>query len=134
MAVPATNRVNTLVYGDYPTRTYLVDFQEKRIAGFSDGMPAVMQHIKFVMSAERHKSPIFSKNFGVEFTSLIGRDPSVVRCLLPARVRDALSVDPRILGVDGFKFTQSDEGLRVEFTVSTVFGSASAGVTLSEVL
>ena len=51
---------------------------------------------------------------------------------IPRRIRDAFSVDNRILSADHFVFTDMGDGnLLVKFDVKTVFGSFSEEVTVN---
>jgi hypothetical protein len=122
---------STIVYGAYPVHSFWVDFQERHLVGRVDGLDAIMQHIRFLLTVERYKYPVFTKNVGVDLDSLVGRDADLIRCILPARVRDALLVDPRVLDVTNFQFEVNGSDVLARFKVTTIYGVGAAEVSVT---
>jgi hypothetical protein len=87
------------------------------------GLEAVRQAIFLILNTERYQTPIYSWNYGVELADLFGQPASFVKPELERRIRDALSQDDRITGVDGFSFESKGKTVHCAFTVHTIFGS-----------
>lgn len=110
------------------TRTYRIDFENGRIDGFVDGLEALKQAIIKILSTERYKNLIYSEDYGCEVLDMLMSDENTdafVESELPELIKDALSDDERILGVDNFEIYDSDDerdGIMVSFDVSTIYG------------
>lgn len=110
------------------TRTYRIDFENGRIDGFVDGLEALKQAIIKILSTERYKNLIYSEDYGCEVLDMLMSNENTdafVESELPELIKDALSDDERILGVDNFEIYDSDDerdGIMVSFDVSTIYG------------
>lgn len=114
-------------FGDYPTLTYYVDPDSKQIRGTRDGLIAMKQAVEIIMNVERYKFQIYTPNFGMELTGLIGNDAGYVSSELKRRITDALFPDRRVINAIDFTFTIVDtDTLVVRYTVDTVHGSFPA--------
>ncbi|MBS4959615.1 MAG: DUF2634 domain-containing protein [Clostridiales bacterium] len=113
-----------------PTRTYCMDLENRRMAGFCDGLTAVKQAVYKMLQTERFEELIYSENYGLQVKDLFGQDSSVVEAVLAGRIAEALQMDERITAVSGFTFTRSRESLHVAFTVTSTEGSFPAEVTM----
>ena len=62
------------------------------------GLNTLVQWLRFAVSIERYRYPIYSTDFGVEFDALISRSPTQAEAEteMVRMVREALSVDPRV--------------------------------------
>lgn len=121
-----------VVFEDYPTNTFYVDPLTKQINGMTDGLEAMVQAVEIIMSVERYKFQIYSKNFGIEFEGLIGESFGFVISELKRRVQDAFVPDNRIEEARDFRFEAHPEDgvLIMSFSVITVFGNFQYETTI----
>ena len=115
---------------DLPTNTFLVDNESEQVAGMDDGLEAIRQAIEIMLTTERFGYQIYTENFGVELEDLVGEDADYIKATLPARIRDAFSIDDRILGERNYKFEVTGDTMLVTFDVDTVYGSCSTEVQI----
>lgn len=110
-----------------PTLTWKIDFQNKRVVNYTDGLEAMKQAIYLILNTERYKHEIYDWNYGVELSDLFGKDKAYVYSELKRRIREALIVDNRIIDVTNFEFESIDRNtILATFTVHTVFGDIKA--------
>ena len=83
-----------------------------------------------MLTTERFGYQIYTENFGVELEDLVGEDADYIEATLPARIRDAFSIDDRILGERNYKFEVTGDTMLVTFDVDTVYGSFSTEVQI----
>lgn len=108
---------------DHPTRTYKVDFDAGRVAGFTDETEAMKQAIFKILQTERFSFLIYSWNYGIELNSIIGKSYPVFSSEIKRVITEALMVDSRITYVTDFQVEQIDKRTaRVSFTAETIFG------------
>jgi len=110
------------VIDEQPTHTYRMDFSRKSIRGHHDDQKAMEQAIYKIIFTERYRYVIYSWNYGIELTDLLGEPTSFVLPEIKRRVSEALLTDSRIIGVDGFSFDTERGAVHTTFTVHTVFG------------
>lgn len=128
MAKIKTSRVE---FGSYSSKEWVVDFETGNNTAAMSALDAVAQDIKFAVSTERYKYPIMGNNFGVTFEDLVGTDYNYIRSEVARRIRDALSIDDRVLSVDDFTFEpQEDSGLLITCVVKTTFGNVSVSTEI----
>lgn len=128
MSLPVINEV----IADYdeeltPSKTYRLDFENKRITGSIDGVEAIRQYIYKILSTERASYPIYGTeegvNYGVEKERFIGKAFSFIASDIERTINDALLQDERILGVRDFVIGEPQgDTLRISCTVSTILG------------
>lgn len=108
------------------TKTYRIDFKNKRILGKVDGLDAVKQAIIKILGTERFKNLIYSDNYGCEIKDMMMSDENTdafIESEIPELITDALSDDERIIDVDNFEFVREGiDILRVIFDVATIYG------------
>ena len=105
-----------------PSKTFRLLEEEARAAGWIDGLDAVRQAIRLILSVERYEWLIHSWNYGVEFRDLFGKPLSFALPELERRIREALLQDDRITDVRDFTFTPGRGGkVTAAFTVATIF-------------
>ncbi len=121
---PRASTSSPPVFGEImPSKTFRLREEEARTAGWIDGLDAVRQAIRLILSVERYEWLIHSWNYGVELRDLFGKPLSFVLPELERRIREALLQDDRITDVRDFTFTPGRGGkVTVAFTVVTVFG------------
>lgn len=119
-------------YTSYPNNEWIVDFESEDNAEPRDELQTIIQAIKFALETERYKYPIMGSNYGVTFDDLIGTDYSFIKSEISRRIRDALTIDDRIISLDNFKFTKSNgSDMLVSFNVKTIIGEATFSMTIS---
>jgi hypothetical protein len=123
--IPSTNTVLTaeLNVATHPSKQHRMDWDRNRILGTCDNLEAVRQSVYKILNTERYAFLIYSWNYGIELDHLYGKPPMYVCPELERMVKEALSQDDRIKGVDNFEFDISQKGVvSVKFTVHTIFG------------
>ena len=109
-----------------PSRTYKIDFEKKRIVGYTDGRDAIEQFIVKVLATERYDYLIYSWNYGAEIAKLFGQPIPYVYSELKRLITEALTQDDRIESVDAFNFSHIKNKVHVTFTAHTIYGPADA--------
>lgn len=120
--------LQSMEYGAQPTHTWWRDPDTNRIAGTADGLKAMRQAVEVILNVVRFQWPIYSPYFGMEWRGLIGQDKGYIVSELQRRMKDAFSVDPRIRGIAGFRYTVEGDTLTAEVAVSTVYGEVKQNV------
>lgn len=105
-----------------PSKTWYIDKLSGKIQGYCDGYDAVRQAIDIILNTDRFRWQIYDPSSGVDYSNLVGADNGYVAAELHRRIREALLMDNRILGLDNFKADFSGDALSVSFTVHTVYG------------
>lgn len=114
-----------------PGRTWYIDKSTSRIRGECDGWLAVRQAVEIILNVQRFRWQIYTPYSGMDWRNLIGNDPGYVAAELQRRVRDALMMDDRVLGIRDYSYTISGDELRAEFTVLTVYGDIAQTMEVS---
>lgn len=105
-----------------PSRTYKIDFERKRIVGYTDGREAIEQAIYKALSTERYDHLIYSWNYGAEIGKLFGQPIPYVYSELKRLITEALTHDDRIDSVDAFHFSHNKNKVHVQLTAHTIAG------------
>lgn len=106
------------------TKTYKIE--NNLIVGIVDGIEAVRQSVDKMLNTERFEHVIYSDDYGVEFSSLIGESFGLVEAELERVISEALLVDDRIVELTNFTFEKTKtNAARASFVVQTVFGDIS---------
>ena len=114
-----------------PGRTWYIDKFSGRIMGEVDEYAAVRQAIEIILNAERFAWQIYSPSSGVEYRNLIGQEAGYVAMELQRRIAEALTMDSRVLGIDGYTFSLSGDRLSINFIVRTVYGPVEEDMEFS---
>ena len=123
--IPNTNNLLTmdLEVETQSSRSYKMHIQDDRISGMCDGIEAMEQLVYKILNTDRYMYPIYTWNFGVEFSDLIGEPVSYVCAEIERRITEALTQDNRIVSVSDFEFDISKKHEVVcAFIVRTIFG------------
>jgi hypothetical protein len=123
--IPSGNKIltTTLKVSTQPSKQHRMDLDKNRILGTCDNLEAVRQSVYKILNSERYAYLIYSWNYGIELMDLYGQPPMYVCPEISRRVKEALSQDDRITGIDNFEFDISKKGVvSVTFTVHTLFG------------
>lgn len=113
---------------EYSTETFIIDESTGSIKKVGGGLPAMKQAINIILNIERYQYQIYTSNFGRELNKLIGKPPEYVTSMLKRRIREAFSIDSRILSVNNFVFDINLGTVKCSFDVKTVFGTVPAEV------
>ena len=105
-----------------PSKTFKIDFENKRLGGFIDGKEAMEQAIFMALMTKRYKYAIFSHDYGTDFKDAweVGMVEAMGR--VKNAVTDSLLADDRIRKVSDFEFEKRGRALIVRFRAETIFG------------
>lgn len=108
-----------------PSKTYKINFETKRVAGYCDELEAMEQAIYKYLQTERYAYPIYNSDYGNELKTLIGKSMKYAESETKRIIKETLSVDERIQRVFDFVFTKKHDSMFVSFFCETVFGQIS---------
>lgn len=134
--IPGTlNDANITATQEYeapPSKTYRLDFTNKRIIGKIDDADAVNQFIKKVLNTDKYSYEIYNWYYGNELYTLIGRPYEYIIAEIPRIVEEALLVDSRILSIDSWQFSKTlPDKVEGSCMVHTIYGSMSYNMEVS---
>lgn len=132
--IPSVNNILTtdLEVETQPSKNYKMHIKDDIIHGTCDSLDAMVQIIYKILNTERYTYPIYSWNYGIELSDLIGEPVSYVCAELERRITEALIQDDRIKSVSDFEFdTSKKKEVVCTFVVHTIFGDVESekGVT-----
>lgn len=102
------------------SRTYKLS--EKTIQGFTDELDALRQAINKLLNTEKYEYPIYSFNYGIEFESLLGKEPVYVKIEIKRRIKECLLQDERVQRVDNFRSLAMGDEMICTFDVHSIYG------------
>ena len=106
-----------------PDKTFGLEYDKKKVTGFSDERKAVEHSVYTILNTERYQYIIYSWNHGVELNQLFGKPVSFAVAEIPRLITEALMTDSRITDVTDFVFDTSKTGIVLaKFIVHTKFG------------
>ena len=101
-----------------PSLSYRLDIDKERVGKYVDNIESIKQSIYKILSTERYTYTAYDWQYGIELNDLIGQSKSLVKAVLPDRIKEALLVDDRIEDVLDFSFEDiSKTELVVTFNV-----------------
>lgn len=106
---------------DQPSLTYKLDFENKRIQGYTAFQDALDQAIILMTSVERNKYEIYNSDYGIEINDLMGKPMDYVLIVLESRIKDACSIDERILDMYDFDLTVDYDTVIVNFKLKSIY-------------
>lgn len=108
-----------------PTKTYRLNFSGKPSTGMITGVDAMKQAVFLILHTERFDYEMFSWNYGIYLSPLIGKNISYcLQAQLQQAIEESLLQDDRVLEVCDFIFERPKRGvLVVQFTVKTTQGN-----------
>ncbi|MDK0901581.1 DUF2634 domain-containing protein [Clostridium perfringens] len=105
------------------SKTYRIDSFNGRITRKIDELEAIKQAIFKILQTERFENVIYDASYGVELVGLIGKPKEFVKSDIERIIKEALSVDERILGIENFNIVDDvKENLKIEFKVNSIYG------------
>ena len=101
-----------------PSLSYRLDIDKERVRKYVDNIESIKQAIYKIFSTVRYTYTAYDWQYGIELNDLIGQSKSLVKAVLPDRIKEALLVDDRIEDVLDFSFEDiSKTELVVTFNV-----------------
>lgn len=113
---------------ELPSKTYKLDLDRGRIAGYVDGQEAVRQAIRKAIITPRFKCLIYDHQYGSEVEDAVTVNDATreyTEAAVPGFVRDALRPDTRVLDVYDFGFEFEEDKAYIRFVADTIFGKVS---------
>lgn len=128
--IPFTNIEETI---EQPSKTYRLDLDKGRIYGKIEGIEAVNQAIRKAIITQRFNNLIYDDDYGCEAESAV-YDKNVTReyleTAIPEMIKDALSLDTRILKIYDFEMEFKDDSACISFKADTIFGDTQIDVII----
>lgn len=87
-----------------PSLSYRLDIDKERVRKYVDNIESIKQAIYKILSTERYTYTAYDWQYGIELNDLIGQSKSLVKAVLPDRIKESLLVDDRIENVLDFSF------------------------------
>lgn len=103
------------------SKTWRIDFEQKRFAGFVDGLEAVLQSAYLTLKTSKYQHIIYPWRYGSELYTLIGKDKDYALSEAKRMIQAALCADNRITAVKDF-FVR--DGV-LFFSIETIYGTAA---------
>lgn len=105
------------------SKTYRLDLESGRIAGFIDELEAVKQFILKSYCTERFKEIIYSKQFGTDWWE-VHKDlnQEILEMELKRILKEAIIYDERIVDITNFSVTFEKDSAYIKETVATIYG------------
>lgn len=116
---------------EMPSKDFALDTSNAKINGTVEDLEQLKQAIYFILNTERYEYLIYSWDYGVELSDLIGQPDSYVIPEIERRVTEALMQDNRINNVSGFAFEKNKNKMHVTFVVTTIFGNIESEVNVN---
>ena len=109
---------------DEPTTGYVQHcmINDTRIHKTCDGVEALKQSIYKLLSTDRYAYAIYSDQYGISISNLIGQDKEYAASVLEMEIEDALSTDDRIVRVGDFSTEFGRDSVHITFAVSSIYG------------
>lgn len=123
------------VFVSPPSMVFEIDFDHKRLKSSTiDGLDAIRQDIRLILSTERFIYEAHSWNYGREFVELFGRNIPGVYTDVQNAITNALIQDDRIEEVSDFQVFSVDALVFVQFTVVTTLGELTETLEVTDVV
>lgn len=114
-----------------PSKTYRIDFAQKRIVGTVDGLQAMAQAVEKICRTERYSERIYSGNYGIELNRLIGASMPFVEANIEMTFDSAFAADSRITGIDNVTMSKTScDEMTASCRVHTTSGDIEAAFTV----
>ena len=123
MALPKTASAIEFRITTQPTKTYALDFENKRIVGTKDGLDAMVQAVRKLLTTARYTERIYSGDYGAELETLIGQPFSYIKAKARVLLEEAFSADERIRGIRRLDVVQTEtDTAEIRVMVATEYG------------
>jgi len=124
--LPEVDSNLTIVTQSQPSKTFKLNTSKSKVVGYVDEIEALKQAMLLMLSVERFENLIYTWNYGVQTSDLIGEDYPYVCSELKRRIEEALVQDDRINSVDSFSFAKNKNNFTISFTANTIYGDINA--------
>ncbi len=122
--LPSNDLLTSLEMEEIPSKIYKMNIKENIINGYVDELESVRQTVYKILNTERYEYIIYSWNYGIELSDLIGKPIGYVCAELERRIKEALLQDDRINSIDNFEFNYEQKNIiNVSFCVNTIYGT-----------
>lgn len=106
---------------DIGNDTFRLMLDDDRLGELITDSEAVLQTAYVMLSTERYKYNIFDRDFGIEFSDMIGADIIYIKAVLPQRIKECLLIDDRIIEVNDISITEGDKEVYVDVTFTDIY-------------
>ena len=121
--IPKLNNNLDIRIEPYKTKTYRLDFANKRIVGMIDDLGAAVQAVQKIVQTERYSERIYSGDYGIELERLIGASMPFVEANIEPTLKEAMLPDDRFVTVRDMSLNRvSIDTLSVSCHVATTSG------------
>lgn len=129
--IPKITSADEVSVQQYKTKTYRLDFVNKRIVGMIDNLDAMVQATYKILLTERYSERIYSGDYGIELQRLIGASMPFVEANIQTTIEEALKPDTRFRDVEKVSIARADiDSLDVSFKIVTDSGATEMSMTL----
>lgn len=94
-----------------------------------DGIKALKQSIRRILSTERFIHTIYDHRYGIELDELFGEDVDFARLDITRRIKEAIYEDDRIKQAHSFSIKINKDEFFVKFMVDSDYGTFEMEVT-----
>ena len=115
----------------HPSYTHFLNIEKERIVGMTDELEAMRQAVYLRLLIPKGKYPIYSRNYGSELYTLVGKPIPYAMSEAKRMINDALTADDRITLTSGFNFKRGKGTLLTSYTVKTIFGDLEAETVIT---
>lgn len=122
MSTPKTNFLNIAKNVVEAKKQPSLTLDETNILLETDGIHALKQSIRRMLTTERFIYTIYDHRYGVELDALFGGDMDYAQMDIARRIKEALYEDDRIHEVHSFSTKVKKDEFYVQFMVDSDFG------------
>lgn len=123
MSTPKTNFLNIAKNVVEAKKQPSLTLDETNILLETDGIHALKQSIRRMLTTERFIYTIYDHRYGVELDALFGGDMDYARMDIARRIKEALYEDDRIREAHSFSTKVKKDEFYVQFMVDSDFGT-----------
>lgn len=123
MSTPKTNFLNIAKNVVEAKKQPSLTLDETNILLETDGIHALKQSIRRMLTTERFIYTIYDHRYGVELDALFGGDMDYAQMDIARRIKEALYEDDRIHEVHSFSIKVKKDEFYVQFMVDSDFGT-----------
>ena len=123
MALPEIASAIDFKITTQPTKTYTLDFENRRIVGSTDELAAMGQATRKMLASSRYAERIYSGDYGSELDKLTGQTFNYIKAKVRALLEETFSADERIKGIKRLEIMQAEaDAAVIKVTVATEYG------------
>lgn len=123
MSTPKTNFLNIAKNVVEAKKQPSLTLDETNILLETDGIHALKQSIRRMLTTERFIYTIYDHRYGVELDALFGGDMDYAQMDIARRIKEALYEDDRIHEAHSFSINVKKDEFYVQFMVDSDFGT-----------